>query len=59
MTTRTKAAVEDLYNVPEHGKAELVNGEIVRFMPAGAMPSRAAGLIYAGLLEHERRTKSG
>jgi len=59
MTTRCKATVEDLYNVPEHGKAELVNGEIVRFMPTGAMPARAAGFIYSNLLDHERRTKSG
>jgi hypothetical protein len=28
MTTTLKTAVEDLYDVPEHGKAEIVNGEI-------------------------------
>jgi Uma2 family endonuclease len=59
MTTTLKTAVEDLYDVPEHGKAEIVNGEIVRHMPTGAMPSRAGGFIYSGLLDHERRTKSG
>jgi hypothetical protein len=32
MSTRTRATIEDLYNIPENGKAEIVNGEIVRFM---------------------------
>ena len=27
--TKTKATLEDLYNVPENGKAELVNGELL------------------------------
>ncbi|HKF55752.1 MAG TPA: Uma2 family endonuclease [Blastocatellia bacterium] len=59
MTTKHRATVQDLYNIPEHGKAEIVNGEIVRLMPTGAMPGRAAGFIYSSLLDHERRTKSG
>jgi Uma2 family endonuclease len=59
MTTTLKTALEDLYDVREHGKAEIVNGEIVRSMPTGAMPSRAGGFIYSSLLDHERGTKSG
>ncbi|MCI0489181.1 MAG: Uma2 family endonuclease [Blastocatellia bacterium] len=59
MVTKTKATIEDLYRLPENGKAEIVNGEMVRIMPTGAMPSRAGGFIYASLLDHERRTKSG
>jgi Uma2 family endonuclease len=59
MTTKFKATVQDLYNIPEHGKAEIVNGEVVRLMPTGALPGRAAGFIYSSLLDHERRTKSG
>ena len=59
MTTKHRATVQDLYNMPDHGKAEIVNGEIVRLMPTGAMPGRAAGFIYSSLLDHERRTKSG
>src|SRR5260370_17517645 len=59
MTTKLKATIEDLYNIPEHGKAEIVDGEIVRFMPTGAMPSRAAVFICSSLLDHERNTKSG
>jgi len=27
MTTKTQAAIEDLYKVPDHGKAELANGK--------------------------------
>jgi hypothetical protein len=29
MGTRREATIEDLYNVAEDGKAELVNGEVV------------------------------
>jgi hypothetical protein len=29
MSTKTEATVDDLYRVPENGKAELVNGELV------------------------------
>ncbi len=51
MTTRVRAVVEDLYN--EEGKAEIVNGEIVRMSPTGARPGRAATKIVASLLRHE------
>ena len=40
MSTRTEATVEDLYGVPENGKAELVNGEIVEMPPAGGVSGR-------------------
>ncbi len=29
MSIRTEATIDDLYRVPENGKAELVNGELV------------------------------
>lgn len=29
MNPKTQATIEDLYRVPENGKAELVNGELV------------------------------
>ena len=29
MTTRTSAVLEELYSVPENGKAEIVDGELV------------------------------
>ncbi|MGH9840227.1 MAG: Uma2 family endonuclease [Blastocatellia bacterium] len=57
--TKTKATIEDLYHVPEHGKAELINGEVVRFMPTGGKPSRASGQIYLGLSLHEREHGGG
>jgi Uma2 family endonuclease len=59
MNIKTQATVEDLYFVPEHGKAEIVNGELVQMSPTGDLPSSAAGIIYASLLTHARRTKSG
>jgi Uma2 family endonuclease len=59
MTTKVQATIEDLYHIPEHGKAELVNGEIVRMSPTGFWPSRASGEIFASLRQHERTTKSG
>jgi len=57
MTTKVRATIEDLYNEP--GKAEIVNGEIVRYMPTGATPGRVASEIYLSLRTHERRQKSG
>jgi len=43
MSTTARATVEDLYRVPEHGKAEIVNGEIVLMSPTGGLPSRVRG----------------
>jgi Uma2 family endonuclease len=54
MATRAPATIEDLYHVPEHAKAELVNGEVVVMSPTGDTPSRAAGNIYLSLRQHER-----
>jgi Uma2 family endonuclease len=59
MTTKTQATIEDLYQVPENGKAEIVNGELILMAPTGFWPSRAAGAIYRSLSDHERRTKAG
>jgi Uma2 family endonuclease len=59
MITRPKATVEDLYRVPENGKAEIVNGELVLIAPTGFLPGRAAATIYASLREYERRTTTG
>ena len=59
MTTKRKATIEDLYHVPEDGKAELVNGELVIMEPTGFLPSRAAFRICASLHEYERRTGTG
>ena len=59
MVTKPKVTIEDLYHVPEHGKAELVRGELVHMAPTGFLPSRAAGAIYVSLREYERRSRAG
>lgn len=59
MSTRTEAAIEDLYGVPENGKAELVNGEIIQMPPTGGVSGRAGGKIYLSLDGYEQNTKSG
>lgn len=57
MSTRTEATIEDLYRV--HGKAEIVNGEIVLMSPTGDLPGSAALEIVVSLREYARRTKLG
>jgi Uma2 family endonuclease len=59
MDTRHQANVDDLYHVPDNGKAELVNGEIVFMPPTGDMPSRAGFNIAVSLRNHERGARSG
>lgn len=59
MNTETEAIIEDLYRVPDNGKAEIVNGELVLMSPTGGVPGRASGEIYVSLREYERRTKKG
>jgi Uma2 family endonuclease len=59
MKARAEATIEDLYHVPENGKAELVNGELVLVSPTGDNPNRAAGAIYVSLRLHERNVESG
>src|SRR5262250_507299 len=54
-----EATIEDLYNVPENGKAEIINGELIFMSPTGFWPSYAAGEIYASLREYARQTRSG
>ena len=59
MSQKTEATVEDLYHVPDNGKAEIVNGEVVLMSPAGYAPGYASGEIFVSLREHARRTKTG
>src|SRR5882724_5936459 len=59
MITRPKATIEDLYHIPENGKAELVNGELVRMSPTGSKPGRAAGKTAASLILHEEQHGGG
>jgi Uma2 family endonuclease len=59
MSPRTRATIDDLYRVPENGKAELVDGEIVLMPPTGGIPGRSSGEIFVALRDYERRTGRG
>jgi Uma2 family endonuclease len=53
----TPATLDDLLKVD--GKAELIGGRIIRFMPSGFAPSRAALKIAMGLEEYSKRMGHG
>ncbi len=53
MTAR-RATIDDLYRV--EGKAELIGGRIVRFMPSGYAPSRIAFRIARLIDDHSQQT---
>jgi Uma2 family endonuclease len=59
MPTKHEATVDDLYRVPDNGKAEIVNGELVLMSPTGGVPGRTAGKIYISLNEYEKRVGGG
>lgn len=59
MISKPRATMQDLYNVPEHGKAELVNGELLLMSPTGSIPGRAGGKIYISLQRHEEEHGGG
>ena len=59
MGTKAEATMDDLYRVPENGKAEIVNGELVLRSPTGGVPGRAAGKIFISLHDYERRVGGG
>lgn len=56
-STPKRATIDDLYRVD--GKAELIGGRIVRFMPTGRRPSRVAARIYRSLDDHAEATGWG
>lgn len=51
----TDTLIYELHKV--HGKAEIVNGEIVNMSPTGYLPGRASGTIYLSLRAFERQSK--
>jgi Uma2 family endonuclease len=57
MVSRDKTLIDELMETP--GKAEIVNGEIVRMSPTGDEPSYAAREIVVSLRDHEKRTGTG
>lgn len=59
MITKTRAGIEDLYRVPEHAKAEIVNGEVLLMPPTGDLPNRAGGSIYVSLRQYEDKAPYG
>ncbi len=59
MIIKPQATVEDLYNIPEDIKAELVNGELVRMSPTGDAPGYASFEIAVSLRHYVRRTGTG
>jgi Uma2 family endonuclease len=59
MTTKAKATIQDLYELPGSQKAEIVNGEIVLMSPTGSRPGRAAMKILTSLSSHEGRHGGG
>ena len=59
MRTKPEATVEDLYRVPENGKAELVHGELRLMSPTGGLLGFAAFEIASSLREYARRTRRG
>ncbi len=59
MPSKNKATIADLHRVPEHRKAEIINGELVVMAPTVAASNYAAGEIFASLREYARRNKRG
>jgi Uma2 family endonuclease len=59
MSTKTEATIEDLYDVPDNGKAEIVDGELILMSPTGDAPGYAGDEIFASLRDYSRRTKRG
>lgn len=57
MATVKQATIADLYKEP--GKAELVEGRIVRFMPTGFLPGYAASEILVSLSMYTRQHRLG
>jgi Uma2 family endonuclease len=57
MIAKSRAKIEDLYRVK--GKAEIVNGKIVRLAPPGGGPGQSSGGVCVSLRRYERRPKRG
>jgi Uma2 family endonuclease len=57
MVSRDKTLLDELMETP--GKAEIINGEIVRMSPTGGRPMYAAREIAVSLRDHEMKTGVG
>lgn len=59
MVTKAQATLDDLYNAPDDGKYELVDGRLVRLAPTGLRPTRISQRICRALEDYEEETGSG
>jgi Uma2 family endonuclease len=59
MSIKVEATIADLYNAPDNGKAEIVDGELILMSPTGDLPGSAALEIALSLRMHTRRTGYG
>ena len=59
MITRTVATIDDLYDLPEHAKAELVDGEVQFMSPTGEAPGYAADEIFVALRAYSKHVRQG
>ena len=57
LSSASNATIDDLYQV--EGKAELIDGRIVRHMPTGELPSTVAFEIAVRLREYAKQTRTG
>ena len=54
MASKVEAVIEDLYRVPEDGKAEIVDGEVVLMPPTGDLPASAGGEVFASPMDRHQ-----
>lgn len=59
MQTKTEATIEDLYNAPDDGNYEIVDGRLVKLMSTGDDPNFTAGEIFASLREYAHKHPEG
>jgi Uma2 family endonuclease len=59
VTQRREATTDDLYHVPENGKAEIVHGELALLGPTEVGPGYAAGEVFVSLREYARSSRTG
>ena len=57
--TKVMSAIEELYRIPDSGKAEIIDGEIVLMSPTQRVPNIAAGRIFASLDAYAQSEANG
>ena len=59
MIAKTEATIEDLYHLPDNGKAEIVDGELIPMPPTGDEAGYAGDEIFVSLRQYTRSTGTG